>query len=200
MKQSSKRLTSILLSLLFVVAALLVLFDLVEPAYGDLMAMKGELATGQGFLSQEQSIITKTQNLISQYQSDSTAKNNLALAMPSGPDVSGALAQIYGLATANNLVVQNITVSAPSVQAAAARTGAPTLAEIVKPQGSITFQFSAVGSYENMKSFLAGLESNIRIFDIKTLSLQPGTSGVKGLTGTDVFTYSVAVTTYYQLQ
>jgi Tfp pilus assembly protein PilO len=205
MKQSSKRLFSILIALVFVVVALLALFDFIEPAYGEFEMMKGQLVSDQAFLSQEQGIVTQAQNLLSAYENDTSAENSLALAMPSGPDTSGALAQVYGLATANNLVVQNITVSPPSVQSQAYNSGstpsAPlTLAQVVKPIGSVALQFSAVGSYENLQNFLVGLEDNIRIFDVTSFSLQPGTAGVKGLSGADEFTSNITATTYYQLQ
>src|SRR6185437_16515139 len=127
-----------------------------------------------------------------QYQSQSGAESNLQLAMPSGPNISQAIAQLYGIATNDGITVQSIGISPPVVQPQSA--GAK---QIVKPMGSIAFQFTATGSYENFKNFLNDLESNIRIFDVTTLSLQSTGAGTKA--ATDNYAYGITVDTYYQV-
>ena len=42
---------------------------------------------------------------------------------------------------------------------------------IIKPTGTVSFQISGSGSYESIKNFLMGLETNIRIFDVNSISL-----------------------------
>ncbi|HEX4104208.1 MAG TPA: hypothetical protein VHZ04_01885 [Candidatus Paceibacterota bacterium] len=203
MQQSSKRLFSIIISLAFAVFALLALFEFIEPAYGDLMTAKGQLVSDKAYLATEQQTVSQAQSLLSTVQSQSGTESALELAMPSGPDVSGALAQVYGIAANDGIAIQNMSVSPPTVQlqAAMGASGATTLAAIVKPMGDVSFQVTATGSYENFATFLADLESNVRIFDMTSFSLQQGaTAGTKGGSGTDLFTYSFTVETYYQLQ
>ena len=93
MKPSNKRLLSILLSLGFVVVALVLLFDLVEPEYNNLTMLKGEVAGEKAFLATEKNAIAKAQTLIDQSKNQSQSETNTMLALPSGPDSAGAIAQ-----------------------------------------------------------------------------------------------------------
>ena len=209
-KQSSKRFSSLILSVVFLAAALLIYFDLVQSAYGNVQTLKGSQISTQTFLNQEKGLITQAKALIAQYQSESQSQNNLALAMPTGPNVAGALAQVYGIAQANGVAVTGMNVSSPNVQVARApAAGSPlTASQIIKPKGSLTIQITANGTYEALKSFLTGLETNIRIFDLTAFSIQPA-AGITVSTSTlgrnappgsvDLFGYTIGVQTYYQL-
>ncbi len=194
-----------LIALLFLAAALFVFFDLVQPTYGVLQEKKGTEASTQILLANEQKMIGQAKNLISEYQNASQAQSDLALAMPSGPSVANALAQVYGIAAANNVSVQSIAVAPPAVQLPAAAAGGTTASSsrVTKPMGSLSIQFAAVGSYESLKSFLAALETNLRIFDVAAFSLQPSAPAAptaKGAGNTqDLFTYNITVVTYYQI-
>ncbi len=194
MKQSTKRLTSVLFSLLFLIGAFLVYFDLVSPAYSDLQVLKGKQASELAFLSEASTTMQQVQKLIATYQSESQAESMVALAVPTGKDVSGAIAQIYGIAQVNNIDIQDVSVSTVSSLQGATSTKASG-ASLVKPLGNISFVIAASGNYENFKSFLSEIETNIRIFDIKNVSVQPvsATSGSQ-----DLFNYSVSIIAYYQ--
>jgi Tfp pilus assembly protein PilO len=195
MKQSSKRLTSIGLALLFAIVALVVLLELVEPAYASFQTLKGELAGEQAFLATETQAVAQAQTLVNQYQGQSQSAQTAALAVPTGEDLAGALAQIYGLAANNGIVIQTVGISAPTLQA---QSAASSSTDLVQPLGTLTFQLSAIGSYESLKSFLSGLATNVRIFDVQSLSISPG-AGTPGTSG-DIFNYSITVATYYQIQ
>lgn len=197
MKQTSKRLISLMLALGFVVAAFIIFFDLIQPTYGDLQTLKGKQLSAENFLASEQNIVNQVKKLVSQYASDAQTENSLALAMPSGPDVAGALAQVYGIGQNNNVTIQNINFSAPVTSAQASRS--PN--QILKPTGTFAIQITANGSYEALKNFLTQLETNIRIFDVTALSLQPAATGAASLVSTtDLFNYSITINTYYQIK
>lgn len=192
--------------LVFILAAFLVFFDLLQPTYTDLQNKKGTEASSENFLASEQQAVAQAKKLIGQYESESQAESNLALAMPTGPDVAAALAEIYGIAQDSGVTVQNVQVGAPTVQLAnQAQSGNVTSSagqvQIVKPLGTFPLQVIALGSYENVKNFLSQLETNIRIFDLTMLSMQPtpgAIPGVKTATASDFFTYNLTITTYYQ--
>jgi Tfp pilus assembly protein PilO len=207
MKQNSKRLTSILLALGFVVIALVALFDLIQPAYANMMMTKGQIAGAQSFLTTEKTAVAQAQQLISQYQNQSQSSQSTMLALPSGPDAAGAVAQIYGLAQNNNITIQTIGISPPTLeqvtQPSTGGSGTASTVQIIKPLGQIVLQITAAGSYENLKSFLMGLETNIRIFDVQGISITPAQTPVvvgKNLNtvSPDLFTYNIKVVTYYQ--
>ncbi len=198
MKQTSKRFASMMLALGFIVASFIIFFDLIQPTYRDLTTLKGKQLSDENFLSSEKNIVAQVKKLVSQYESDTQMQTSLAQAMPSGPDVAGALAQVYGIAQNNSVTIQSMTFSAPVTSAP---TSLSPRQQILKPAGTFAIQITATGSYEAFKNFLSQLETNIRIFDVSALSLQPAASGAANLASTvDLFNYSVTVNTYYQLK
>ncbi len=189
MKQTSKRLASIGLALVFLIVALVLLFDLVQPEYANFQTLKGQLAGRQAFLDSETTAVAQAQTLISQYQGQNASEQTATLAMPTGEDLAGALAQIYGLAQNSGVAVQTVGISAPTLQSQAASS-----TNLVQPLGTMTFQISATGSYESLQNFLSGLATNVRIFDVKGLNIV-SPAGVTGKTS-DVFSYNITVAAY----
>jgi|GEM_PF-561072 len=211
MKQSAKRFSSLILAALFLVVAFVVFFDLLQPAYGDLETEKSKQISNDTFIANEQQIVSQVQALISAYQKQSQGQQNIDLALPVGQNLAGAVAQIYGLASVNNIAVKNIGVGvqAPQPQAQSSQAAAPSGASgqiaqvaaggsIVKGVGIITFQITAEGSYEGFKQFVRGLENNIRIFDMKSISIQQTPLTFGKISNPDNFTYSLGVSTYFQ--
>lgn len=188
------------LSLLFIMGALILLFDLVQPEYANFQMLKGQLAGEQALFATETQAVSNAQNLISQYKGQSGNAQTASLAVPAGEDLAGALAQVYGLAANSSIAIQSVGISAPDLQAAANSQGA----QLVQPLGTVTFQIAAAGTYEALKNFLQGLETNVRIFDVKGLSITPISSNTatpgKSQGSQDFFTYDISATAYYQEQ
>ena len=178
-----------ILSLVFLVAAFIIFFQLIEPTYGDLETLKGQELESRNLLANEQNVVGAVKKLLGQYESEGDAANGLALAMPSGPNVASAVAQIYGIATNSSIAIQSMTLSTPSVLL---RSQSGDAAQVVRPAGTFSIQISSTGSYEDLKNFLSQLETNIRIFDVTGFSLQPAAKG-------DLFNYTFTVATYYQM-
>jgi len=199
MRQSSKRLWSILLAFLFVVAAFICFFDLVQPEYQNVESLRSQQLGEAAYLASQTTLVKQAQTVLNTYQ-NAQGTTNIDLAMPSGADVAGALAQIQGIATNNGITIGSIAVTAPEIQV---KTGTASTT-LMKPLGSFTFSISATGSYESFKNFLSEIETNIRIFDIKSISFQPASvvsaSGARSTTTRDFFNYTVTVATYYQTQ
>src|SRR3989344_5291652 len=57
MKQSSKRLYSMLLALGFLLAALFIFFDLIQPTYSELQEKKGVQLSSEKLLGEEQRVV-----------------------------------------------------------------------------------------------------------------------------------------------
>ncbi len=204
MKQETKRLSSIIIAALIIVAALMVYFEFIIPAYTSLQLVKGQEESETTLYANEQQVVSKVKSLLTTYQSDASSSQSVAMALPVGPGVSGALAQIYGIATNANVTIQGTQISTQAVQAVAApatTVGAAAAAgSIVKPTGTVSFQVTGSASYESFKSFLQELETNIRIFDVTAISLQPAAiAATKTQTANaDMFNYTITVVTYYQ--
>lgn len=202
MKQDTKRFSSIVIAVLIIVAALVVYFEFIVPAYATLETTKGQEESEQTLYGNEQQIVTQAQALLANYESESSSSQSVGLALPVGQDVSGALAQIYGIGASTGVTVQNTAISVQAVQSPTPSDGsdgqiasAATTGSITKPLGTVTLQINGSGSYEAFKAFLQGLQTNIRLFDVSAISLQPAGAGIADQ---DLFNYSVTVVTYYQ--
>jgi hypothetical protein len=204
MKQETKRLSSIIIAALILAGALIVYFEFIIPAYTSLQLVKGQEESETTLYANEQQIVSKVKGLLTTYQNDASSSQSVAMALPVGPDISGALAQIYGIATNANVTIQGTQISTQAVQAVtmpATTVGAAAAAgSIVKPTGRVSFQVTGSTSYESFKSFLQELETNIRIFDVTAISLQPAALAATKTqaANSDMFNYTITVVTYYQ--
>ncbi len=203
MKPETKRLSSIIIAALIIAAALVVYFEFIVPGYTNLETVKGQEASEMTLYTNETQIVSQGKSLLATYQGDASSSQAVAMALPIGPDISGALAQIYGIAANAGVTVESTGISTQTVQAAAGSgqlAGAAAAGSVIKPTGTVSFEVTGSGSYESFKNFLQGIESNIRIFNVTGLSLQPNTMVVtKTQAGNpDMFTFAVTVVTYYQ--
>jgi Tfp pilus assembly protein PilO len=205
MKQSSKRLISVLIALLFIAAAFIFFFDFVQPAYSDMKMLRSKQLGEENYIANQAILVKQVQTILTTYQNEAQGTANVDLAMPSGEDIAGALAQIQGIAVNNGITIGSIAVTPPTIQVRANAAGAvASSSTLMKPLGSFTFKLAASGSYENFKNFLSEIETNIRIFDVETVSLQPAavtaSAALRAASSNDMFNYMITVATYYQTQ
>ena len=187
-----------LLGLVLLLGAFIVYFDLIQPAYQDAQATKATELGLSRFLSVEKEAVTKVQNLVSSYKGEGQVQGAVSAALPLQADDPGALAQIYGLAQNSGLSLLSVSVSVknpqPPVNAGPASPGAA----LIKPTGMTLFQVKLVGPYDGLKAFLSRLETNMRIFDLVSLTLQTNAGGA-GKASQATYSYDMVIATYYQL-
>lgn len=229
MKQDSKRLSSVLFAGFLLIAAILVYFELIVPAYTQLQADKGQDMSEKVLYNNEKQIVTQVQALLSSYQNQSAANQSVALALPVGQNTADAIAQVYGIATNAGLTIKSMGIAVQAVQATAvANSTVPTTGgqianaaagggSIVEPTGTVSLQVTGTGSYESFKTFLEGLETNIRIFDVTAVAIEPAldstiapivttkaqtvqTNAITETNNQDMFNYTLTVVTYYQAE
>lgn len=200
MKQTTKRFISMIVSLFLIIGAIILYFDFIQPAYDDAQKIKSEDLGERLFLDGEKSAIEQVQRLISTYQGQGGAQQAVSLSLPATEDLAGALAQLNGLADESGLSAQSFSVSVLSLQkpVESGGLGQKNLgAELNKPLGAINFQIKASGSYQALKNFISMIETNMRIFDVKSFNIQP-IFGTQGKAVQDLYAYDLAVATYYQ--
>lgn len=194
MKPSTRRLVSFTAAFLMAIGALVVFFNLIQPAYRESQEIKGQILGKENTLKNEQSAATQVQNLLDQYRGDQSPQIAVSSALPPENDQAQVVHQIQSLAAANRLGVQSVSVSQPAAKPLARTAGAATQeSSLVKPVGVISAQVRVTGSYANFKAFLASIETNIRVTDISSLVIAP-----VGLPNQDFYTFDLTLSTYYQ--
>lgn len=198
MKQSAKRFLSSVVSLLLVVAALTIFANFSLPAYREMVELKGKLWSMEALRQEQEAVIKNLQNLIAAYGEAQEVQQTVSLALPLEPELAGALAQLNGLVSVNNLSPQAYTIAAPAAVLSEEARRAEVKREITFQPfnvGTVNFGLRLAGSYGDFKKFLSQLETNVRVFDIKSLSLHSA-----GRPEQDTYNFELTVATYYQPQ
>ncbi len=180
---------------MLLVGAFVAFFYFVQPAYQEVVALKGQLTSLETFKTEQAAALKDIQALIGAYNESQEVRDTVSLALPLDPSLAEAVAQVNGLVVNNNLSAQSYGLSAVSepVLSEEARRQLGTESIVVQPTSPISFNLRLSGSYGDFKRFLTQLETNVRVFDVKAINIQPA-----GQPGQDLYSYDLTVATYYQ--
>ena len=196
MKQTTKRFLSMMGGLILLVSALVVYFEFITPVYSEVQEIKSKQIGSSRFLLDEQETIEKVRDLISSYQGQVKVQEVVSMALPSEEeDAPGALAQIYGLSKNSGLAMQSAAISSADAQSVSDADKSAAFS-LQKPIGQVSFNLRLNGSYADLKGFLSLLETNIRVFDLVSISVQQ--SGLGEDAPKDFYGYNMTVVAYYQ--
>lgn len=189
MKASSKRILSILTAILMIIASLFVYSSLIRPVYSEIKNLRAEVAGRLDLINRNKASIEQVQKLLSEYQSISQAQEITSLVLPSEQNISRAVNQVVGLADLNGLFIELLAVQQLAIKPSAQ----PNL---VKGVGVLRFNLRLAGSYENFKSFIKNLETNVNLMDLVNLKIEAATKTRAG----DSFSYTMVIDSYYQAE
>jgi hypothetical protein len=195
MKQTSKRFFSMMLALAFITIAIILYFELIEPAYEIVQGMRADLLSRTVFIQHQQVAIKDIQEFLKTYKSQPDTESLLALALPSNDNPAGALTQLNGIAQNLHLTPQSFSVSLipPQLAAAAQTKQGSSTTFVAQPLGSLVFQVKYLGAYEDFATFLKTIEANTRLFDLQNLSIQ-SSNNVRS----PGYSFDVKVVAHYQ--
>ncbi|MGC8776154.1 MAG: hypothetical protein ACP5QN_02500 [Minisyncoccia bacterium] len=197
MRQSTKRLLSAGLSLIFLLIALIVFAYFLKPAYEEIQSLRIEVAKSELSLNNQKSLVEQFKNLTQDYENQQKNQNVASLILPKAPLVGEALFQIAGILNNNNLNLLSFNVGKPNILAP--DNSSSTIG--IKPIGTFDINLKASGDYSNFKNFLNQLETNIRLFDIKTLNINSVTNvGTDNKNPVKVLNYDITISAYYQAE
>ncbi|MDP2650697.1 MAG: type 4a pilus biogenesis protein PilO [bacterium] len=184
MRSATKRLISILVSLGFLIGAIVLFSSLVLPAYRDVQQLRGEKKSLEAVVKEEEQLITTANRLLTEYQSAANLRDTLSLVLPREEALPGMINQIQGIAKSAGVTVENMNVE--NLPLEHSRTSS-----IVEPVGSFKVTIRVRGSYEALRSYVQSLETNVRIIDVDSFALSGG--GAAG-----PLTADLVLRTYYQ--
>ncbi len=193
MKQSTKRLASFVFGLALIFLALLVFSNFIRPAYSDAQKVKAELLSKENFLANQKAAVDQVKNLINSYRGEGDFAQVVDLALPNKKNEAELVHQINQLAEMNQLGVQTIAVSAPGLQNISQGAQVAKAKSLTKPVGSLNVQVRVAGSYANFRAFLSNLETNIRIINLRNISVTPVAKSNQ-----DFYLFDISVVAYYQ--
>ena len=181
-------------TLVCVVAAFVIFFQFVRPAYSEAQLVRAEVISRQTFLEQQSKAIEQVQGLIEKYRADAATQETVSKVIPSTPDIGGALYQLTAIAQSYQISVQSTSAQTPQLSIANPPKASSTVGA-VRPLGVATFQVKFATTYESLKAFIDKLETNVRLMDVTAINVVQTTPGAKA----DSLTVDLTVATYYQV-
>ncbi len=174
------------MAILIFTASLFIYSSLISPAYSEVKDLRAEVFTRKKFITQQEVYVTQVKEILNQYKDVSAIKNTISLILPTSQNTALAVNQISGLSKINNLILDTLS----GQELAIKPSSQPTL---VRGIGTLRFNLHLIGSYENFKSFIDNLESNITLIDLVDLKVESGARA-----GGNIFSYNITADTYYQ--
>lgn len=189
MKPSVKRALSLLLSAALLVAALIVYALFIRSEYAATQGLRGTLESKNQILNIETAAVEQVKNLVVSLKSIANIDNSLSFALPPDESISSVVAQVNSLAQLHGLVLQGVGISyLPMIPS-------PVKLSFAKGMGALQLDIKFVGPYASGRDFIADIERNLRIMDVKNLKIESASK-----TGQDLMTFGMTVDTYYQVK
>ena len=173
--------------MVFIIASMAAFSYLITPAYGDINDKRAEVRSRQSLKDDYEKSLDQIKQLKDKYQSVIESKNNISYILPPSHNTAEIVNQISNLAAVNRLTLDSLSVQRESVRGASnfrASNGVATL----------RFNVNISGTYENFRTYLGNLETNINLMDVSDLKI--GVANVAGKGSS--FSYTFTLDTYYQ--
>ncbi len=188
MKASTKRALSILFSIFFLIATVIVFTNLVLPELNNVKKIQGEVTSKANAYQNQKNAVTQVSKLIGQFQNAKDLQRTLSLAMPIGPSITDALSQWHAISQNSQASVQSLAIKVDNLY----KTSNQPLA---KGMGVITVDLGTVGTYGAVKQFLGSLETNARVINVSSFDFAPMGGGTSP---SALYSMRLTVDTYYQ--
>lgn len=185
MKSSTKRMLSILSAISFLIGAVFIYSYLIKPAYDEILNLRTKKLILFQTFNNYASLNKKFKNLFAEYQNLGDLNKKLAMILPSKFDAAYVSGQISGLAEQNGLILQTLNIKQIAIK--------PAEIKLAKGLGVLKIDAKLVGSYENFKAFLNGIETNIMISDITDFRIESQINAQNLI-------FTVSINSYYQAE
>ncbi len=117
-------------TLVSVVAAFVVFFQFVRPAYSEAQDVRAEVISRQNFIEQQTAAVAQVQQLIDKYNADTGVQETVSKVIPSTPDVGGALYQLTSIAQGYGIQIISTTAQTPQLAIGSASKGTSTVGAV----------------------------------------------------------------------
>ena len=172
------RLIFIVMAVLLIIICGAGIFSLYEPTIG---SVKKAIADNQAVLAEKEQALNKLKSVKVSFDNIEESAQKILDVLPAEKDLPSLFVQLEALAFKHNLFLKTVDVSTPD-------KGIEETSESKKQELNklvITLNISG-GDYFTLKNFLADIEKNLRLLDIKSLSYTPQSNA-----------YSLVIHTYY---
>lgn len=197
MKLSTQRSISILASILLILVSLWFAFSIDWPVIEKALILHQTLKAQEERYNTQKERLDIAKSLIETYRASPQLAELISSALPLRQETPEIIAQLATIAAQNNVIIGSMSFSEAGI-----RPGAKKRRETLqKGYATITVQMELTARYQNFRNWLRMLENNIRLMDVKQITVSGSAPGAKEKEGIprDLLTFSVILETYYQL-
>lgn len=179
MKNSFQVFTSFFFSLLIIFAGVFILFNLAMGEWKKLGEARIQLAERQATIQRLNELILKFREQVALFDDLNQQVASVDSALPSSLKIPEILVSLESIAEQNSVLIKRVafTVVEPSVVSQANESGftnfsATQLRKESEPY-PVSVSLDVSGNYPGAKSFLQGVEEELRLMDVKTFEFTP---------------------------
>lgn len=175
--------------MVFIIAAMGTFSYLITPVYDEISTKRSEVRSRLSLKDEYQQSLDRIQDLKHKYKDVVESKTNISYILPPSQNTAEVVNQVSNVAAVNRLTIESLSVRREPVRQA-------SNSAVSNGVAILRFSVRVLGSYENFRSYLSNLETNINLMDIRDLKIDSN-EGVSGATG---FSFSFILDTYYQTE
>lgn len=153
--------------------ASVMLLSFVLPGWDRLLALRLELGEREAAREQVEALVEQGQNFLARQDALQDEINRLRSALPVSPQVPELIAALNVLAMENNVTLSDLRFELAPYRPEAGVAAAEL------PVSRVVIRVSAGASYGQLKSWLRGVESELRLMHVNVLNLRPVLGGVE---------------------
>jgi Tfp pilus assembly protein PilO len=189
MRESTKKLYSLIAVLSLFGGTLYVFVSFVMPSMDERQVLRGEKSGQEQIYTDDQNTANNINQLMQTYASFADAQNNVSNLLPLSDLTPELMNQINGLAKINKVLIDGINFEYRLPEVLPPEAKRPLLAPYATTISTIHFH----GAYADIRSFVSMLGNNVRLMDVISLSLSGG-----GTAKSPVLDGVLVVNSYYQ--
>lgn len=154
---------NLLTSIIFATGAFL-FFALVLPRFDNVKNSSQILSTKQSFLTEARGNLNNFKQLQADFESKQGDTNKILISLPRNKQIDQIISSIQVAASQNGVLLRGLTTG---------EVNDSTAGDLKK----ISINLDMQGNYQSFINFLAVIESNLRVYDVFSLSMGKDTSG-----------------------
>lgn len=192
----------LILPISFLIIAGMLFFLVIDPFYMEVKQSKLEIATYSTAVNDSEDLQKTRDSLVGKYKNiKNEDKERLEQFLPHTINNIELILEIEKIANSYNMPVKDIKFESKSLTGNSQGTAVVAENDPSKylPYGIFPMEFTVEGKYENFLSFLNGLEHNLRLIDVKSISfsVSGGASSGENKTSPDIYTYNLKIQAYW---
>jgi len=166
MRASTKRILSVTVAAIFLIATLVVYLNFIQPEIDEISERRALVASKENLLGNQERAVTEVQDLIAQFKNIAAVQETAGFAMPDDPETIGALRQLEAIARASGATLSSLDFKVIIPRSSAAES-------FIKKLGIVEVNMTIEGNYEALKKFLQFFETSVRVANVKEFTFQP---------------------------